>query len=285
LAVEIGDLLMPQGEVDDHSTNDRLVITCDGSLARLHGSGSDGRAPLERSLDLAGFPADVTSRALALAGLELLASLSPDVRWRVEAGHPAAPGPTSTPAPSPPVRPHAVVQADAGEVWSRIAAGGCTRTFLTANGALAWGGRVEGEREVGRRYEVAMDLEVAGASQNASPLGQVTGALVSTALMGGVRVGGRDLTGVLSFGGRIGLVRWEGHPVPGTSASGDRVLRPWGGPLVSARFHAGIGHLDLQVAAEAGVDPGIARGVADGTTVLTVGGAWLSLFAGAGIRL
>jgi hypothetical protein len=162
--------------------------------------------------------------------------------------------------------------------------GGCGRTFLSSNGATAWGGRVQAEREIGERYVVALDAELVEASRDVGDLGRVTGTLGSMAVMGGARVGGRVLTGALSIGARMGLARLEGHPAMVTTVAGARVLRRWGGPLVAAGVHAGIGHVELQLAAEAGVVPGVARGVADGTTVLAVGGPWLSLFAGAGIR-
>jgi len=291
LTVEIGDLLRApdsldhaashgdngdNGDNDNDNDNDHLVITCDRSLARLQSRGTRQRLPLERTMDLADFPGDATPRALALAGLELLASFSPEVRRRVDAGGlgPAIATRVRAPAPGTNVR----------KPWSRIAIGGCARTFLASNGATAWGGRVEVEREIGDRYEVALGAEVSAASRDVGGLGQVTGTLGSMAAMGGARVGGRDLTGTLSIGARLGLARLEGHPAMATSVAGARVLRRWGGPLVAAGVRAGFGHVDVQLAAEAGLDPGVSRGVADGTTVLAVGGPWLSLFAGAGIR-
>jgi hypothetical protein len=85
VGIELGDLLIafaaPVPEDSDH-----LLIRCEDDLAYLEASGAGRVRQLRRALRLGDFPGDAAPRALALAGVEALASLSPEVRQRVQAG-------------------------------------------------------------------------------------------------------------------------------------------------------------------------------------------------------
>src|SRR5207244_897403 len=127
-------------------------------------------------LRLDDFPGDAAPRALALAGIEMLAALDPTVRARVE---------VKPPAPEAPDR-------------FALAVSGVRRTFLGAGGAAAWGGRAGVERRLGR-WIVAADLEVdRGASTLA--LGETRTWPGSLGLVAGVVAAGGRFAGSLAGG-------------------------------------------------------------------------------------
>ncbi len=293
VGIEIGDLLIETGRPVPASS-DRLVISCDEDRARVRASGSGRQQRIDRTLRLGDFPGDAAPRALALAGIEVLAAFSPDVRQRIQARQnppvprvPMAvlakaefrttPPPASAPRPSTPSRP-----------WSRLGVSGVRRRFLAADGLSAWGGRIDFDHDVGIRWMFGFDLELATGNQPAmfggATLGSTTGTLASSAGVVGVRAGGPILTGVFALGGRMGVARLDGVPVGGMVVAGAPVLRPWGGPLVSARALLGRGSVGVRVDAEVGLDVASAQGLANGATVLAVRGPWLALSVGAGIR-
>ena len=82
VGMEIGDLLV---EVGTPLETDRLAVVCTEDAAHLLAQGSCLACEVDRTLRLNDFPPDAVARALALAGVELLASLSPAVRRRLEA--------------------------------------------------------------------------------------------------------------------------------------------------------------------------------------------------------
>jgi hypothetical protein len=100
VAIEIGDLLAERGEIPSAGAN-RLSLACDGAAARLVARRAGGDPPIERALPLADFPGDAAPRALALAGVEMLAALDPAVRERVQI--------RQTPPPAPAMPPRAPI--------------------------------------------------------------------------------------------------------------------------------------------------------------------------------
>jgi hypothetical protein len=266
VGLEIGDLLAQAGEEAD-----RLTLVCTGDRALVEASGPGRPWQFDRDLRLSEFPADAVPRVLALAGVEMLAALSPAVRRRVGAGA-GAREPEEPPVARDPAVPPAW-RADASLVW---------RGFPGDNGLSLWGGRGRVGREMGERLSLGVDLEAASGSRSVD-LGQVRGVLVSAGGFLGVHAGGRDLFTELALGGRIGIAHLAGDP--GATNVGDRVSRVWGGPALSLRLWAGRGRLALVFCGESGVALRGAEGLAGGAAAARVGSLWASLALGVGIRL
>ncbi len=276
MAIEIGDLLVGAREnvVDDV---DRVELTCLGGEALVHADGPRRPRALARTLPLADFPGDAAPRALALAAIEILAALSPDVRERIEARQrPRAP----PPPPPPPViervpeprPPHASV----------VLGAGAYRTFLPSAGATTWGGRVGFRRALGARLELGADADL-GRSTTSDSLGDVTTTLASASAFVGVRAGGPRLDGGVAVGGRVGLARLEGRAADPLGFVGERASHPWGGPLLVARGRGSAGPVGLELSAELGWAFGRAAGTAGDATVVAVGGTWLAVTVGLGL--
>jgi hypothetical protein len=272
VGIEIGDLLVSPNEPVSGDT-DHLAIACTGAVAHVRAEGPGRPRQLERALPLDDFPGDAAPRALALAAIEMLAALSPDVRERIEARQrPRAPTPVPvTMAPTPP----------RGPSWL-ASASGVRRAFLLAHGASAWGARLGLEHGLGARWELGADGELVSGTTTSS-LGTLTTTLASAGAFVGVHGGGPHVAGGLALGGRVGGAWLAGHPTdPGATTQG-RASRPWGGPLVAARLRGTLGPLALQLGAELGFALGSAKGSVEDVTAVTVGGPWLALSAGLGL--
>ena len=269
VGIEIGDLLAGPGDVP--TDGNRLAMICQEGVARLAARGAGGGQPIERELRLAEFPGDAAPRALALAGVEMLAALDPAVRERIQIRQ----SPAAAPAPEPPSR------ADRSVAAVGIAISAVRREFLGSEGFGGWGGRIDLDRGFGQRFVVGIDVELDGGS-TAVALGEARALLVSAGAFGGLRAAGARLAGSLSLGARVGLASLEGTPAGGAGATGATALRPWWGPAIAARGWIRTGPIGFVAAIEAGIAARGARGLADGATVLAVEGAWL--LAGLGVR-
>ena len=285
LGIEIGDLLLDGAEAVS-ADSDRLTIRCAGNLAWVEAVGGDGANPVDRTFRLDDFPGDAAPRALALAGLELLAARSPAVRARMEAKPAPVPPPQSitTAVPIMAAAPLATVPALAPPARDlSIGLAGVWRTFLVGQGVSAWGGQVQLDRQVRRSWQWHADGEVAGTRRGVK-LGETSAMLFSCGGSFGARVGSEDLGGMLGLGGRMGLARMAGSATDQATTSGAATLRLWGGPLASASAFLGIGPFALTLIAEAGRSLGTARGLAGGDPVLVIQGTWLAISLGGALR-
>jgi hypothetical protein len=265
IGIEIGDLLLEAGAATPADA-DRLSVRCaGGEAAWLQARGAAGD-PVDRTIRLTDFPGDAAPRALALAGIEMLAALSPAVRERLQTRQAAAP-PASETAPA------------GGRI--AVSASAVRRDFIGANGFGGWGGRVGVERPVGARWLASGDLELDGGGVTIA-LGDATAWLVSLGGFWGVNAIGAHVAGSLSLGARAGLARLDGMPAGGSGAVGASALRPWWGPAIAARGVLGRGALGAVLSLEAGFTARGAEALAGGATVLAVKGAWLT--GGVGLR-
>ena len=274
LSVEIGDLLVDEKQ-GVPPASDRLTIRCAGNAAWVEASGHAGSNPVDRTFRLDDFPGDAAPRALALAGIELLASLSPAVRARTQAKHevasPRPPAPTAVGETVPRARPTSL----------RIGLAGSWRTFFVGNGISAWGGQAQLGWDLGARWHLGADLDVAGAQRNLQ-LGETSATVFSGSAAFGLRGERNNFAGMLGLGARIGMARLAGSTSePNVSATS--VIRPWGGPVASAGLVGAFGAFALTLTAEAGYSVFTAEGLSDGATVLAVGGAWAAISLGAAI--
>ena len=207
-----------------------MFCDADGA-ARLEarGAGSDQR--MERAFRLADFPGDAAPRALALAGVEMLAALDPAVRERIQIRQSPPP-----PAAAPPPRTAPPGRADAADSLAPvgIAISAVRRDFLGDGSAGGWGGRVELDRGLGGPFVLGVDAEIDGA-RTAVALGEARALILSAGAFGGLRASGARFAGSLAAGARVGLASLEGTPAGGSGATGGRALRPWWGPALAAR--------------------------------------------------
>ena len=264
VGVELGDLL---ASGTGGARADHLAVRCAQDVAWLEAHGVGGAAPIRRTLRLADFPDDAAPRAVALAGVEMLAALSPAVRARVEVQRGAAP---------PPV---AALPAARG---MRLGLAAVRRDFFAPEGFGGWGGRVAVERPLGSgRFGVALDLEVDGARRDVA-LGATSAWLASLGGFATLRAAGARAGAALAIGARGGAARLEGTPAAGAGALGGVVLRPWWGPALAAAVWAGGRRLVAVAGLEAGIVARGATGLADGATVLAVDGPWLAVSLGLG---
>ena len=279
LVIEIGDLLVETGEAVP-ADSDRLAIRCAGNLAWVEAAADEGAKPVDRTLRLDDFPGDAAPRALALAGIEALAALSPAVRERIQAKQkPAQPGrrvadDRAESAESPPAEGRGL----------RVGAAGVWRTFLRNQGVAAWGGQVNLSRELARRWQLEVDVETAGTSRHVA-LGDTSGLLFSGAAFFGARGGGKSLGVSLCLGGRMGVARLAGSAADAANVSAASVLRAWGGPAAHAGAMVGFGPLALTLSVEAGRSLFTREGAAGGATVLSIGGTWVAISLGGALRL
>src|SRR5262249_11397031 len=140
--------------------------------------GADVRS-LERVLRLDEFPGDAGPRALALAGLEMLAALSPAVRERIQ-------------FPQPPTAARVAIDTGGRRAWVGLSA--VRRDFFDAGGFGGWGGRLDVNRRIGERWLLVGDVEVAGGG-TAVTLGEANALLVSLGGFWGVRAAGPGMAG------------------------------------------------------------------------------------------
>jgi hypothetical protein len=279
VGIEIGDLLVGVGEPVP-AASDRLTIRCAGGLAWVEAAGDARAKPVDRTLRLDDFPGDAAPRALALAGIEVLAALSPAVRKRLAARQNVTPSPAQE-------RPRLRETAQAafqGEPSTQIGAAALWRTFLVAGGMSAWGGRVEVESRIARWWNLGFDIEAAG-SRGHSRLGEASGLLLSGGAFVGARMGGARLGGAFVLGGRMGLTRMAGDTGGDVAVAAERVTRPWGGPAACLRAHGGLGPTELTLTAEVGRSLFAAEGLADSSTVLAASGSWVAVSLGVAYRI
>jgi hypothetical protein len=281
LGIEVGDLLAP-AEAKSVSASDRLTIRCVGNLAWIEASSADGAGPVDRTVSLADFPGDAAARALALAGLELLASRSPTVRARLRAKRapakttevaPIAPSaaPVTGPSPKPPAQ------------ELRVGLAGTWRSFLADQGVSAWGGQALVERDLARWWQLHADLELASARRTV-PLGEARALLLSCGATVGAHTGGASLGVAVALGARLGFARLAGSASDQATTRAATATRPWGGPIVSASVHGGIGPFALILAAEAGRSLGKVTGTADDAPALVIHDTWVAISLGGALR-
>jgi hypothetical protein len=264
VAIEVGELLVEGGDAREL---DRITIRCDAGTARVAAAAASSPRAVARDLALRDFPGDAGPRALALAGLEALAALSPAVRARMETRQSAArPSPAvvvSAPPPTPP------------EPSLRFGLAFVRRAFLAENRVAAWGGRVEVEKAIAERGHLALDAEI-DRTETSLPLGNASALLGSVGAFVGLRAGAGRVAGTLSLGARAGVARLGGAPGTGSTLVGTSVYRPWAGPAVAARACLGLGPIALAAFIESGVAARGAEGLVEGETVVAVSGAWLA---------
>ena len=271
VGLEIGDLLAEAGAAAE---TDHLAVVCTLDWARLEASGPGRPRQVERSLRLNEFPADAVPRVLALAGVEMLAALSPAVRRRVEGGAAVQEPEESARAPVMQPTAPAVWRADVSAVW---------HGFPGENGLSLWGGRGRIGRELGRRLSLGLDLEAASGSR-AVVLGQVRGVLASAGAFFGVHAGAQDLFAELALGWRLGIAYLAGEP-GASNVNGDSASHAWGGPALSLRIWAGRGRLAFVFCGESGLAVFGAEGLAGSATAASMHNFWVSVALGVGIRL
>ena len=260
IGIEIGDLLRAPGA--DTTGADRLAVRCADGSAWLQARGAE-TDPIDRTLRLADFPGDAAPRAVALAGIEMLASLNPAIRERIQARQAA-------PAPAPP---------NGKGTW--VSASAVRRDFFSPNGFAGWGGRLDVERAFGVRWLATVGLELVTGGETVT-LGDAGAVLLSLGGLWGVRAARGRVAGSLSGGARLGIARLEGTPAGGPGVTGASAMRPWWGPMLSARGALGLGAVSLVLSLEVGITARGAEGLAGGATVLAIDGAWLTI--GAGLR-
>jgi hypothetical protein len=257
VSIEIGDLLAPRGG-EPPPDGYRLVARCVGDAAHLEARAASRPDGLQRTLRLDEFPGDAAPRALALAGIEMLAALDPMVRARIEA----------RPLPAPPA---------AGDGLT-VALSGAYRAFFGTAGAAGWGGRVGADWRR-RGGLLASDLELDRASSS-SALGQTRAWLASLGVFGGVALGDGRFGLALAAGARAGLAWLSGEPAAGSHLAGASVTRPWWGPALALRVSAGGARLAALLSLEAGWVVHGAQGLAGDTTAIAIEGGWLMVGAG-----
>lgn len=277
VGIEIGDLLYAAGQPVE-ANSDRLTIRCAGNMAWVEAAGGAHAKAVDRTLRLDDFPGDAAPRALALAGIEVLAALSPAVRKRLADRQP--PPPANTPS-----RRQAPAQAARQSVAStQLGAAAIWRTFLVSGGLSVWGGKVEVESRLGRWWMLGFDLEAAGTQRHVA-LGEASGTLFSGGGFVGARMGGPNVGGAIALGGRMGLARLAGDAGGASGVVAARVFRPWGGPAVCARVHGGLGPFEFTLAAESGRSLFASEGLADNAVVLAARGSWVAVSLGAAYRI
>jgi hypothetical protein len=267
LSVEIGDLLLGEGSA---AAGHRLTIRCVGHTAWVEAAGEGGADPVDRTLRLDSFPGDAAPRALALAGLELLAARSPAVRARMQARQePATPLP-----PAPTVggirHPRSITHLGMAGAWRRFWAG---QGLSTLGGQAQLGVML-------RPWRFCADIEATGASRDAQ-LGKASALLLSGSAAFGLIDGTRHLAVTLLLGARLGMARLWGSAEDPTVAIASAVVRPWGGPTASLGVLGTIEPLAVVVTVEAGRSLFTAEAQSDRTTVLAVGGTWVAISLGA----
>jgi hypothetical protein len=278
VGVEIGDLLVAVGETAPAAAN-RLQIRCIGNMGSIEATGATGIRSVDRTLRLDDFPGDAAPRALALAGIETLAALSPAVRERVSARR--NPELAGKPAPLPTTEPRSSAPPQSGEPRSfGVGIAGLLRTFSVAHGASAWGGRIDAEQEVGRYWQLALGLDLAGSRATTTNLGRVRALLYSGCAFWGLRSHGKHLGGSLNLGVRMGGVHLSGDANGRADVAARGVSHVWGGPVAAATSFVAVGPVGAQIAAEIGRSLSTSEGLADDASVMTVGGYWFALSIG-----
>jgi hypothetical protein len=275
VGIELGVLLLPPtAPPERRAAADRLGVACEAGAAELVATGGPARVMVRRRLPLVELPDDVAARALALAGIEMLAALSPVVRARVAARALEPPAATAivTPssersiAPAPPVR---------------LSILGGVRTFSSGASLVAWVASVDLERPLFGVWGLAGNVEVAAGGAS-SALGDAHEQLASLGGCWEAGVRGAHWAGAVGLGGRVGLARFAGTPPPGSGVVGSAVVRPWAGPAVSVRARLGGKSIALAFLGEVGFALRGAQGLSGGDVLVAASGGWLSAAMGVG---
>jgi hypothetical protein len=281
LSVEIGDLLVDSSSADARDA-DALIIRCAGNLAFVEASGG-GVAPIERIFPLDDFPGRAAPRALALLGVELLAARSAAVRERIlarQSGHATSVPAVETAAPPAPAAPPAKHGRDV-----RIGLAAVDRSFGASNGASALGGRIEATAPVLAFGLASADLELVAQQKDVAGEGRTAAWLMSAGATLGAFVGRGRWRAALGLGARVGLVRESGTAADPTRVTTATFVRPWGGPMLSARLSGTLGRVGLTVGGEAGWSLPSIDELAGGATAIAVAGPWLAFSIGADLRV
>lgn len=277
VGIELGGLLLPPAAAPERwAAADRLSVICDAGAAELAATGSSGQAVVRRRLNLADLPDDVAARVVALAGIEMLAALSPAVRAQVEGRAPERP---AAPVVGRPVAPVAPKVARAPAV--RISVLGVLRTFSSSAGLLAWGASIDLDHPVRGFWGFAGNVEVVSGGAS-SVLGDAHEALASLGGCWEAGARGAHWAGALGLGARVGLARFAGTPPPGSGIVGSEVVRAWAGPAVSVRAWLGGRSLGLAFMGDAGFALRGAQGLSGSDVLLAASGGWLSAGLGVG---
>jgi hypothetical protein len=222
---------------------------------------------------LADFPDDATARVLALAGVELLASVDapPAVPaasvTTVPATRPAAPEPTQARSRSLLAR-------------ARLALVLMRRAFLSDAGVTAWGASASASSDLNAGWAVRGDLD-GGVAHSSNDAGVADSYLLSAGAFWGPRFGRGEMAGSLGVGARLGLSRFAGQPSPFSSGvNTSSVVRAWGGPSMMVQVRNGGADWGLLLYAESGVTVLGAVGASDLGSVAAVRGIWLTVGAG-----
>jgi hypothetical protein len=282
VGIEIGDLLAPPAmpSASAPARVDRLTVRCHGTLAFIDAAETARDDHVDRSLELADFPADAAPRALALAAIEELAALSPAVRARLSERRLAAPPPVVPAKPSSDADRAPPRIADAR--W-RLEVAALRRQFPQSSGLVAYGAGLHVERRLSRHALGGLDLDLAGGSRTVS-LGDAKALQASAALVAGGRFGGPALSAAVTVGARLGLVRLSGDPSDAATVGAATVTRLWGGPLATVEASSGAGAAIVSLSLEGGFAVAGADGLADASVALAVRGPWIAACFAVGIQ-
>jgi hypothetical protein len=138
--------------------------------------------------------------------------------------------------------------------------------------------------ELGLRFPVRWDLglDVEGVlARRSVELGAVEARLLSTAAWLGARMGSGAWSLTAALGGRIGLAALRGSPDAATR--GQRVMRPWAGPVLVARGDGAADPVAFAVMVEGGYAASGAEGLAGGARALGVSSGWVAASASVGV--
>jgi hypothetical protein len=282
LAIEIGDLLLDEAE-GVPAGRDHLTIRCVGTFAFIQATGPGSATPYEQIVHLDAFPGDALPRAVALAGLELLASLNATVRERIANPRPPAP-------PSPPPVAVAAPAGPAAPVVPRRSLGlsGTWRVFPGAPGAPFWGGQARFDALVATRWILLADVEAARARTPVVDVGEASAWLLSAAVAAGWHADWGSWRGWLAVGARAGGARLGGTSLDPSKVTGLSRWYPWGGPLASLGVSRGRGPLALTVCLEVGRTLARLEGTIAGRpaedTMIAIQGSWVGIGLGAAFQ-
>jgi hypothetical protein len=273
LEVEIGDQLVAAtrtaaaAERGAGFTASQLVVSCDGTRALVAAKNPTTDRRLERAFAPEDLRDATAPRIVALAGLELLATLDPQLRR----------------SPAEAERPVDIDLAPVGPRL-RVFAGGVYRTFaIAASGVRTWGAELGASRFVGERLTVSGDVDVGRGGRTVN-LGEMTASLGSGSLAGGVHFGGGGLQGLLQVGARGGVARLTGRSSE-SDVVGYAVTRSWAGPFVATRALVDYRRLCFDASFESGVTVIGANGLVNDLPALVARGVWLAVSVGVGFRL
>jgi hypothetical protein len=313
LVIELGELLDQSEEPAIAMRRDSIQIACDAEKLRVSARSADGDQVVHNDLVLAAFPGDAAPRAAALAGLEALRAVDPTLTARMRSqraksqpepvksdralatavvnranAKPAARRGGASPVAkregksSPPTSPPrtSTLASPPQRRLTRVLAGGVARFLLGDPRSSAFGARLELGRRVADSWDAGLDVEGAFA-RRAVGLGTVEARLLSGAVWFGARTGGAWSV-TAAAGSRFGIAELSGSP--GVLASGHRVLRPFGGPLLLVRGDGAAGPIAAAITVEAGLAAVGAQGLAGGAPAISLGTGWITTSASVGIH-